>query len=50
MSGYSYEAPATRPLTARGTMMGGDLVYVVHPESRVAAKLRGGLQDADYNG
>jgi len=29
--------------------MGGDLVYVVHPESRVAAKLRGGLQDADYN-
>jgi DNA-binding response OmpR family regulator len=30
-------------------MMAGDLVYVVHPESSVAAKLRGGLQDADYN-
>jgi predicted hydrocarbon binding protein len=30
-------------------MMGGDLVYVVHPESSVAAKLRGGLQDADYH-
>jgi DNA-binding response OmpR family regulator len=30
-------------------MMSGDLVYVVHPESGVAAKLRGGLQDADYN-
>jgi DNA-binding response OmpR family regulator len=29
-------------------MMPGDLVYVVHPESSVAAKLRGGLQDADY--
>lgn len=29
--------------------MSGDLVYVVHPESSVAAKLRGGLQDADYN-
>ena len=28
--------------------MAGDLVYVVHPESSVAAKLRGGLQDADY--
>ena len=28
--------------------MAGDLVYVVHPESNVAAKLRGGLQDADY--
>jgi len=28
--------------------MAGDLVYVVHPESAVAAKLRGGLQEADY--
>ena len=28
--------------------MAGDLVYVVHPESSVAAKLRGGLQSADY--
>ncbi len=28
--------------------MAGDLVYVVHPESSVAAKLRGGLQDANY--
>jgi hypothetical protein len=30
-------------------MMAGDLVYVVHPESGVADKLRGGLQAADYN-
>lgn len=29
--------------------MAGDLVYVVHPESSVAAKLRGALQDADYH-
>ena len=29
--------------------MSGDLVYVVHPESSVAAKLRGGLQAADFN-
>ena len=29
-------------------MAAGDLVYVVHPESSVAAQLRGGLQDADY--
>jgi DNA-binding response OmpR family regulator/predicted hydrocarbon binding protein len=29
--------------------MSNDLVYVVHPESTVAAKLRGGLQEADYN-
>ena len=29
--------------------MSGDLVYVVHPESNVAAKLRGGLLDANYN-
>ncbi|MCW8985061.1 MAG: DUF4388 domain-containing protein, partial [Thermoanaerobaculales bacterium] len=29
-------------------MMAGDLVYVVHPESSVAATLRGGLQEADY--
>ena len=29
--------------------MAGDLVYVVHPESSVAAKLCGGLQDADYH-
>lgn len=29
--------------------MSNDLVYVVHPESSVAAKLRGGLQAADYN-
>jgi len=29
-------------------MMAGDLVYVVHPELSVAAKLRGGLQAADY--
>ncbi len=28
--------------------MAGDLVYVVHPEFAVAAKLRGGLQEADY--
>jgi hypothetical protein len=28
--------------------MAGDLVYVVHPESSVAAKLRDGLQAADY--
>jgi predicted hydrocarbon binding protein len=30
-------------------MMAGDLVYVVHPETGVAARLRGGLQDAAYN-
>ena len=30
-------------------MMAGDLVYVVHPETSVAATLRGGLQDADYH-
>jgi hypothetical protein len=29
--------------------MAGDLVYVVHPESSVAATLRGGLQEADYH-
>ena len=29
--------------------MAGDLVYVVHPESSVAAKLRDGLQAADYH-
>ena len=29
--------------------MAGDLVYVVHPESSVATKLRGALQDADYH-
>ena len=29
--------------------MGGDLVYVVHPESAVAAKLSGDLQGADYD-
>ncbi len=28
--------------------MSGDLVYVVHPESAIAAKLCGGLQAADY--
>jgi hypothetical protein len=28
--------------------MSNDLVYVVHPESSVAAKLRGGLLEADY--
>ena len=36
-------------LAALGTMMAGDLVYVVHPKPSVAAKLRGGLQDADYH-
>jgi DNA-binding response OmpR family regulator/predicted hydrocarbon binding protein len=30
-------------------MMGGDLVYVVHPEDSVASKLSGGLQAADYH-
>ena len=40
--------PILLPPVATGTMMAGDLVYVVHPESSVAAKLRGGLQDADY--
>ena len=29
--------------------MAGELVYVVHPETSVAATLRGGLQDADYH-
>jgi predicted hydrocarbon binding protein/CheY-like chemotaxis protein len=29
-------------------LMGGDLVYVVHPELRVANTLRGGLEAADY--
>ena len=29
--------------------MSSDLVYVVHPETTVAAKLRGGLLEANYN-
>ena len=29
-------------------MTSGDLVYVVHPETDVAAKLSGGLKSADY--
>lgn len=29
-------------------MTSGDLVYVVHPETEVAAKLSGGLKEADY--
>jgi len=29
--------------------MGRDLVYVVHPEPTVAAKLSGGLEAADYD-